>query len=399
MGTATGTAGHKKGKFQLTQEQLHTSQKPRPQKKRKTKKQTMSVHEKSIQQLEQKCRVSKTNEQSVTTKVRAAENCISKMRWKEEENALQARVRGAEVVRENTAYFTPVGSRRLYTYKNIQRKEIRSQLQEKPSSDYSLTVIDAKFMTLVSTLPDCTSKGRKFRDDNSDFRLDIPEGAISIGKKLTVDIGVALFGPFQFPEGLRPMSPVFCVCVRDNRNCELSKPFTVTIPHFLDLESDDNIQSLGLSFLKADKMNSTGSYQFQPIEGEMDFTTFKTHGVLQISHFGLLCISGRKILPRNTQFCLTSILPRCLTQNSESIIGYFFITYFLVTCLKKMEGIIDKLIERKWYEIEKVPFKFLTETRDPALKMVFTKPECGRIGWKGKDTVCLYNVSKLLFSL
>ena len=107
-------------------------------------------------------------------------------------------------------------------------------------------------MTLVSTLSDYTSDGKTFTDKANDFSLDIPEGAIPEGERLTVDVGVALFGPFQFPEGLRPVSPVFWVCVRDNNKFNFPKPVAVTLPHFLDLENYEDIQSLGLTFLKAD---------------------------------------------------------------------------------------------------------------------------------------------------
>ena len=67
-------------------------------------------------------------------------------------------------------------------------------------------------MTLITTLSDCTTEGRKFTDSTNDFSLEIPEGAIPEGERLTIDVGVALFGPFQFPEGLRPVSPVLGLC-------------------------------------------------------------------------------------------------------------------------------------------------------------------------------------------
>ncbi|CAI8025145.1 hypothetical protein GBAR_LOCUS14555, partial [Geodia barretti] len=55
------------------------------------------------------------------------------------------------------------------------------------------------FVTLITTLSDCTSEGTIFTDEANDFSLEIPEGAIPEGEILTVDVGVTLFGPFQFP--------------------------------------------------------------------------------------------------------------------------------------------------------------------------------------------------------
>ena len=49
----------------------------------------------------------------------------------------------------------------------------------------------------TATLHRCTSMGRTYRDRLNGFKLKIPHGAIPEGESLTVDIGVALYGPFQ----------------------------------------------------------------------------------------------------------------------------------------------------------------------------------------------------------
>ena len=102
----------------------------------------------------------------------------------------------------------------------------------------------------TATLSECTNKGVKYYDEANDFSLEIPEGAIPEGETVTIDIGVALYGPFQYPEGLRPVSPVFWLCVRDKKFFHFLRPVAVTIPHFLDLENHNDIESLGLTFLK-----------------------------------------------------------------------------------------------------------------------------------------------------
>ncbi|CAI8056471.1 hypothetical protein GBAR_LOCUS30773 [Geodia barretti] len=186
----------------------------------------------------------------------------------------------------------------------------------------------------------------------------------------TVDVGVALFGPFQFPEGLRPVSPVFWVCVRDNPNFRFSKPVTVTIPHFLNLENDDEIQSLGLTFLKAGhNKNAEGLYEFQPTEGEINFQPFQTFGILQNSHFCSLCITCR--------------------DNPEVFFkyAYFFITlYNLSTCLTKVDELIaEKKLEH--YKKTQVKCKFKKFLTKPALEIVTTQPTHGNIGVEGKTKI------------
>ena len=66
-----------------------------------------------------------------------------------------------------------------------------------------------KWISPVATLSQCTYQGRYYYDEVNNFSLDISKGAISAGEYITIDIGVALYGPFQYPEGFRPVSPVF----------------------------------------------------------------------------------------------------------------------------------------------------------------------------------------------
>ena len=245
-------------------------------------------------------------------------------------------------------------------------------------------------MTPISTLTNITSEGRPFTDKVNDFSLEIPEGAIPEEMRLTVDVGVALFGPFQFPEGLRPVSPVFWVCVLDNENFEFSKLITVTIPHFLELENDDDKQSLGLTFLKADhNKNSERQYEFQPLNGKMDFKTSKRFGVLQTTHFCSLCIASKdtaEVLTK-TCFCITSVLPRCATLPGKKQYGFFFITLkSLRTCLKKVDEIIaDKMQDYN----KKDMFKFKRFVRKPALEIFITQPKHGHSGVEGTTKVLL----------
>ena len=243
-------------------------------------------------------------------------------------------------------------------------------------------------MTPISTLTNITSQGRPFTDKVNDFSLEIPDGAIPEGMRLTVDVGVALFGPFQFPEGLRPVSPVFWVCVRDHENFEFSKPVTVTIPHFLELENDDDIQSFGLTFLKADHKMSEGQYKFQPLNGKMDFKTSKRFGVLQTTHFCSLCIASRdtaEVLTK-TCFCITSVLPRCATLPGKKQYGFFFITLNnLRTCLKRVDEIIADTMQD--YHKKEDMFKFKRFVRKPALEILIAQPKHGNIGVEGKTKV------------
>ena len=188
-----------------------------------------------------------------------------------------------------------------------------------------------EFMTPITTLSDVTSDGVRYENAANDFTLEVPEGAVP----LTLDVAVALFGPFQLPEGLRPVSPVFWVCVRDQRSF-FSRPVSVTLPHFLDLGSEEDVKSLGLTFLKAShSKNSEGMYEFSKTDGEVDFECSRRFGVLKTSHFCSLCIASRDRPEclRMTQFCLTSLLPRSTVSVGKKQYAFFFVTFYnLSTC-------------------------------------------------------------------
>ena len=77
-------------------------------------------------------------------------------------------------------------------------------------------------MTLLFTLLDCIIEGRKSRDEAKAFSLEILEGTTPEEEKLTIDVLVDLFGPFQFSEGMIPVSPMFWVCVYNGKIISLN---------------------------------------------------------------------------------------------------------------------------------------------------------------------------------
>ena len=235
----------------------------------------------------------------------------------------------------------------------------------------------------ITTLSNLTSKGRRYMYVNkaNDFSLEIPEGAIPERESITVDIGVALYGPYQYPEGLRPVSPVFWVCVRDKTNFQFLKPVTVSIPHFLDLESEDDIKSLGMTFLKADhEMNSQNMYEFQPTDGDMLFEPLKTYGVIQTMHFCYLCIASkvsRKQI-RKAKYCLYVAIPRTMARCEPTYV-YFFVTYLLSTCLETVKKQIMKIPELHDCISRSHEFQFSKDSDDPSIEIIL--PESWPPGW------------------
>ena len=191
--------------------------------------------------------------------------------------------------------------------------------------------------TRIKTLKDCSHYGTHFDDHCNGFGLDIPPAAIPEQECVTIDIGVALYGPFEFPEGLKPVSPVFWVCANELKFSHFLKPVTLTIPHCLDLETSGKIDSLGLTFLKGEHHDSSQKVcQFHSVEkSQVEFQARKATGTLKTRHFCSLCIAG-KVTPsliKNTKFCIYAVIPRAVGP-SQVKDCCFFISYLLPTCIQ-----------------------------------------------------------------
>ena len=253
----------------------------------------------------------------------------------------------------------------------------------------------------TSDLTDVIGVGRKFTDKANDFSLEIPVGAIPEGERLTVDLGVALSGRFEFPKGLRLVSPVFLICAK--KESQFCKPVLVTIPHFLNLTNDDDITSLGLTFLKADhNKNSEGLYEFKRADRQMIFEPHKRFGVLHTTHFCSVCIACIDNLQslEKTTFCITSVLPNTTIPVGRKAYGYFFLTFLnLRTCLRRLDEII-KGMNLVGYDVKSDAFEFkvTNSSEEPALEMTITQPEHGIIGVNGTWTVssCMIHAVAIL---
>ena len=188
-----------------------------------------------------------------------------------------------------------------------------------------------KWMKPVGTLTDCTSDGRSYYDEHNDFCLEIPEGAIPEGERVIIDIGVALYAPFQYSKGLKPVSPVFWVCVRGCENYRFLKPVKITIEHCLSMDRD----ALGLTFMKAGHtLNSAGKYELQSADGAQDFQSDLSHGTLTTDHFCFLCINAKddhETAKRNGYFLIRAHVDPIPARGIH--VMQFFITLKLKCCV------------------------------------------------------------------
>ena len=252
-----------------------------------------------------------------------------------------------------------------------------------------------KWMNPVATLIDCTSDGRSYYNEHNDFRLEIPEGAIPERERVIIDIGVALYGPFQYPEGLRPVSPVFWVCVRGREKFHFLKSVKITIEHCLSLDRQTDIHSLGLTFVKGDHNESTNQkHLLKRLQGDekCEFIANDNHAVLHTNHFCYQCIVSNisKEFIESAEFGILVVTPKEFVY-SKPVLVYFFVMFLLEACLETVEKQIDERKEFKGivFDTRTLLFTFPKEEDNPVIMLQWEITLPG--GW----SVVLPNVTEV----
>ena len=194
---------------------------------------------------------------------------------------------------------------------------------------------------------ECDCNGLEYT--KHDTTLRIPKGAVPDNKKIHFEIGVTMYGPFNFPQNTQPISPVLWLCILEE-DVELQKPFQIILPHFLtDLTEDRLLNYYQAGFAKASHNNfsfqNNGQmyYSFVPCGIKPQFISCerKDYGVLSLHHCCFYCILAKQTreLALDAGYCLVRI-DTCPTLERKFNVLIFFAVYFLGTCLKVSEIII-----------------------------------------------------------
>ena len=226
----------------------------------------------------------------------------------------------------------------------------------------------------LHTLQNCNFEVQSHYCEDTDFRLVIPEGAIPVGDSITIDIGVALFGPFQYPPNIRPVSPVFWVSVRGQQNYQFLKPLRVTMEHCLNVSGCDDagIVDAGLQFMKADASpNASGKHEFSPAAEDQDFLTKSFHGIL-VDRFTAVCIcaSATPDTARQVAYQLSVVHPTPVRANGTCHTVHFITSFSLKYCLSKLK----EHYPSELFSFLSKKFMFDYTQNEKALSMDFTAP-------------------------
>lgn len=205
-----------------------------------------------------------------------------------------------------------------------------------------ISLIPESMLSQVEVLIcDCT--GREYWNPEHDILLRIPEGAIPPGIIAHLKVAVTLYGPFHFPEGSCPISPILWLCFKES--ISLKKPIELILPHYLtDLDKNDTME-FGIKFMKADhNQKPINEYQsnkfiFESSETPLHFIKKGKQGycTVPLYHCCFLCIGSEN--PISQEFALKAgycfwYIEKPYTSATNRDVLYLCATFFLPTCIK-----------------------------------------------------------------
>ena len=152
---------------------------------------------------------------------------------------------------------------------------------------------------------ECDHSGCDYTIEGHDITVTIPEGAVAEGEKIHFEVGVAMYGPFIFPDNTQPISPILWLRQLEE-DTQLRRCCQLVLPHcYKGLES---IASRGpgennVFFATVDHnsskhisidVNGELLYSLQEWENDVDFDINDNYGTFEAYVFNhIFCIVQR----------------------------------------------------------------------------------------------------------
>ena len=214
--------------------------------------------------------------------------------------------------------------------------EIEDQL-----SSYFEAEKKAKIPFLKSVFLECDSSGKEHKFEDHKITFKIPKGTVARGEKVKFEIGVTMYGPFNFPEDTQPISPIIRLNMVEG-NSAMRITFQIILPHFLTgLSADSGFHYHQIELARADYDN------YISVNGQKKYTFvhcnihphFSSKGIIsceglnltQSSCFYCLLAKQTHELIRDADYYLARIENRLSTLRNEV---HFTAIYWLKTCIE-----------------------------------------------------------------
>ena len=204
-------------------------------------------------------------------------------------------------------------------------------------------------MTIIAF--DASSK--EYKNYEHDITISIPEGAVPPGAIVHLEVAVALYGPFQFSKGKRPISPILWVCLQED--VALLKPISIVLPHTLNNLNPEDVMIFGIQLAKADHREyittteGEREFVFKPYHGvelELKSTPNRSYVVMETDHFCFICLEMNKRKSTTPEVarqmamkmgyylhCIESLQSPYPVSPPREVV-HFCVSFFLETCRK-----------------------------------------------------------------
>ena len=185
------------------------------------------------------------------------------------------------------------------------------------------------------------SNGGRYANENHEVYVKFPKGFIPEGKTISVEVGVSFHSALVtlLPLESRPVSPLVKLCVVGEPNIRFLKPVEVTLPHFLDIADEEDVEEMGLQFLKS----GHSLYCFHKSDGVAMFKPRASTATLRTKHFCTFCIIAKEdISNKKINYRLVKVVPKYGKHQMWRV--NFCVTYYLRTCLQVNHGPFHALV-------------------------------------------------------
>ena len=191
----------------------------------------------------------------------------------------------------------------------------------------------------------------EYHSQEHNFTITIPRGALKKKGTVEIQIGLAIHGPFRFPERSQNVSPILWLCsipeTKFRKPVQVSLPHCVTDAHLGALKRRKQEEGLLLHFatasLKSGPANKSRRQQFEfnPAEGEETFSVDgDMTGSLATKHLSPMCIVAtaskvqhlQRQLALRASYCIIPVIPAAISGQCWSI--HFCLTFNLHSCIE-----------------------------------------------------------------
>jgi hypothetical protein len=204
-------------------------------------------------------------------------------------------------------YYTVKHERLLVDHK------LRIVTNEQKDKDSTFTYEKgAQISFLQKEIFKCDHSGFQYSMKSYGITLIVPKGSVAIGKVIHMEIGVTLCGPFSFPRGIRPISPVISLRLLGENTLTEPFQFHVTLRHILGELTELKARHHQVQFCCNDHISSDpGTYRFHLNDDDLISQSFTgSYGLIITKKFCFLCMTAADTsdLQSEIGYCLTRVV-------------------------------------------------------------------------------------------